>query len=455
MRRSWGWGLGCLLVILSVSARAQEGFLCEAVSKTTNGIRLVVFDPPTNRMDVYSCSDLMGEVWSISARDLPTGGSNILSWTDLGAGSGLPVKIYSFSDPTIDLDSDGYPDARESLIFKTDASNPNSRPMRVSGLVGYNGAEQNGTIYVLSVTEESSWSIAKSVALSSPGAYTNDEIGNFSSYWFKSFRDLNTNCIREIWEPFGIYSAYSLYVTSDVSGVNITLNDQPSLWGTVNYAGGVTGNVYILAATSPDSWQSPYENVTVWQQGEDLTGGVTFASFPVGFSLTGLPVTSLYVRAFIDENYDGEYSPSEPAGQYSSSAIPVSNRVVLGAFTLGEDSDADQMPDWWEWEHGLDSQNPSDAAGDPDGDGLSNLQESLFGTNPMTNDTDQDGLSDEEEIVSGLNPFYNPLEHRLASLTFAYDDQDRLERVESPASSLTMGYDAAANLTNAVCSKGE
>ncbi|HBA84504.1 MAG TPA: hypothetical protein DCZ95_10460 [Verrucomicrobia bacterium] len=279
--------------------------------------------------------------------------------------------------------------------------------MRVSGLVSYNGCEQTGSIYVLTVMEESSWSVAKSVVLASPSAYTNDEIGNFASYWFKSFLDVNANCLRENWEPHGIYSAYSLYVTTDVSGVNIALNDQPSLWGVVNYSGSVTGNVYVLAVTASNSWQSLYQSVTVWQQGEDLTGGTTFASFPINFSMTELPATSLYVRAFIDANYDGEYSPPEPAGQFSASAIPVSNRVVLGAFTLGEDSDADQMPDWWELMHGFDPGNPADALLDRDSDEAANWKEYLFSINPDNSDSDADGMPDGWEIRYGLTPSVN------------------------------------------------
>jgi len=44
------------------------------------------------------------------------------------------------------------------------------------------------------------------------------------------------------------------------------------------------------------------------------------------------------------------------------------------------DSDADQMPDGWERAMGLNPEDPADAAGDLDGDGLSNLQEFLTGT---------------------------------------------------------------------------
>ncbi len=44
------------------------------------------------------------------------------------------------------------------------------------------------------------------------------------------------------------------------------------------------------------------------------------------------------------------------------------------------------MPDWWENLHGLDPFDPSDADEDPDGDGATNLEEYLRGTDPNFND---------------------------------------------------------------------
>jgi hypothetical protein len=41
------------------------------------------------------------------------------------------------------------------------------------------------------------------------------------------------------------------------------------------------------------------------------------------------------------------------------------------------------MPDWWELWHGLNPNDPSDAALDSDGDGVSNLDEYLAGTDPQ------------------------------------------------------------------------
>ena len=68
------------------------------------------------------------------------------------------------------------------------------------------------------------------------------------------------------------------------------------------------------------------------------------------------------------------------------------------------DSDGDGMPDDWEVANGLNPNDPSDAAQDPDGDGLTNLQEFQLGTNPHVADTDGDGLNDGQEVKLGTNP---------------------------------------------------
>jgi hypothetical protein len=43
-------------------------------------------------------------------------------------------------------------------------------------------------------------------------------------------------------------------------------------------------------------------------------------------------------------------------------------------------------------------------ARDTDGDGLSDMDELFYGTNPFKADTDGDGLSDGDEVRSGSNP---------------------------------------------------
>ncbi|HNS51081.1 MAG TPA: hypothetical protein PKO09_07850 [Anaerolineae bacterium] len=67
------------------------------------------------------------------------------------------------------------------------------------------------------------------------------------------------------------------------------------------------------------------------------------------------------------------------------------------------DSEGDGMPDPWEVLYGL---NPlaGDGGGDLDGDGRTNLQEYLDGTDPSQPDSDGDGLSDSAEAVQGTDP---------------------------------------------------
>lgn len=81
---------------------------------------------------------------------------------------------------------------------------------------------------------------------------------------------------------------------------------------------------------------------------------------------------------------------------------PLSN--ITGARSYQTDSDDDGLSDQWEITYGLNPYDPSDAAVDPDGDGLSNLEECRHGTAPSSWDTDGDGMSDGWEVTHGLNP---------------------------------------------------
>ena len=74
------------------------------------------------------------------------------------------------------------------------------------------------------------------------------------------------------------------------------------------------------------------------------------------------------------------------------------------ADALGQDSDSDGMPDIWEERYGLDPEQASDASGDIDRDGLTNLEEFKYCTSPRIADSDGDGRSDGLEVEKSTSP---------------------------------------------------
>ena len=85
--------------------------------------------------------------------------------------------------------------------------------------------------------------------------------------------------------------------------------------------------------------------------------------------------------------------------------------AALGTDPSNPDTDADGLLDGFEANNDLDPLDNGSgdvnngAAGDPDGDGLNNLEEQLRGTDPNNADSDGDGLSDGDEVsVFGTQP---------------------------------------------------
>ena len=75
----------------------------------------------------------------------------------------------------------------------------------------------------------------------------------------------------------------------------------------------------------------------------------------------------------------------------------VLNNYNIGPLLKLSDSDLDGMPDSYEDENDCLNSEVADAGADPDGDGLTNLEEFELGTDPCKADSDGDGLSDGQE----------------------------------------------------------
>jgi subtilisin family serine protease/chitodextrinase len=92
---------------------------------------------------------------------------------------------------------------------------------------------------------------------------------------------------------------------------------------------------------------------------------------------------------------------------YNLAGVAVDSSVIrftTSALDEVSDSDGDGLPDYWEVEHGLDPQDPTDAGLDTDDDGLTNREEFAAMTDPNDADSDDDGMPDGWEVDRGLNP---------------------------------------------------
>lgn len=114
----------------------------------------------------------------------------------------------------------------------------------------------------------------------------------------------------------------------------------------------------------------------------------------------GAQGSSSQVDSFLEFEFTETGRYTLKVARYPNALIPVDDtyqlHISLENATL--DTDRDGMSDEWEDLYGLDKNNASDASGDIDEDGLTNIEEYRLSTNPTLADTDADGLTDLEEV---------------------------------------------------------
>jgi len=207
---------------------------------------------------------------------------------------------------------------------------------------------------------------------------------------------------------------------TNMPGGVVSLSNAPAWWAARGVTGPGEACDYAAAVQGQVKW------IAQQAAGEfgNLLGAAGGAGVPVSdlvasFSLTNnaLPVTlgqlKNVAKPFYDRLMEVGVATNYPwiSGTPSDFALANVGQVkFLFSFDFDRDTDGDGMPDGWEAVHaGFDplvaqTDSVHGMNDDPDGDGLSNLDESLLGTDPSLPDTDYDGLSDKWEADNGLNP---------------------------------------------------
>jgi hypothetical protein len=108
--------------------------------------------------------------------------------------------------------------------------------------------------------------------------------------------------------------------------------------------------------------------------------------------------------------------------------IKLADRVLTAYDCSLIDTDGDQIPDFWEKQHGLDYLDPNDADEDPDRDRLRNLNEYKYGTEPLIADSDKGGIGDGEEVLDRQTNPLKPEDDFKDSDADGLSDQDEINK---------------------------
>ena len=168
-------------------------------------------------------------------------------------------------------------------------------------------------------------------------------------------------------------------------------------------------------ATNPFLFKGKIDRLKVWKRGLTTSGTTSevAALYQQDIDNDGLwDITENNTKLWRDTNSNGIQELSELTYQNDpfhwqpldhdtdGDGLTDIQEQSLGTGIATPDSDFDLMPDGWEFTHGLNPKNPVDATLDNDtggADGLTNLDEYRYNTDPKNRDTDGDGKLDGAE----------------------------------------------------------
>lgn len=394
--------------------------------------------------------------WRIAATNLVMNGAGATNWTDTGeAGRGrvntVQCRFFCVCRGDIDTDRDRLPDARERLVhgtsperpdsdfdglsdfeevtrYGTDPNNPDTDGDGIGDAleVGPGGLGGLGVPASLPFTEDfeslnpgaldgqNDWS----------GSPTNEALVQ-SAVRYAGTQALELEGSTNLpWAEHSFSAAALDVVWSDLYAQPARHSgDAPSLETNASAAFYVDndGRLTVYDGTpGSENWVTLTNHTPIaastWAR---FTLKQEFTNQTWSLWLDGVPVAAELGFA---TNIAQEYTFCKVTGGSARSTF-VDEIQVSEQEPAGLDDDQDGMGNLWEDLYGLDRNDPADAAGDLDADGLTNLQEYQLGAVPTNTDTDADGMGDGLEWSYG----YDPAQYTAyARLPFA-EDFERLD----------------------------
>lgn len=148
-----------------------------------------------------------------------------------------------------------------------------------------------------------------------------------------------------------------------------------------NWAGGVQIRVGVYSEVKQDQpFDVPYVTTHTAEEAYELVLAHAGATLPARDSIDQRIVEEVRTGT---ATYGGSYGAKTGI---IDSQEDVGGLVFLRSYSAPLDSDGDGIPDWWMIKYGFNPINGLDHAGDLDGDGYTNLEEYLNGTNPLKAD---------------------------------------------------------------------
>ena len=314
-----------------------------------------------------------------------------------------------------DSDDDGLGDVQElfeeGLNPRSDDSDGDSLndgwELQYNGIFGVNPLTGASSSELESDTDKDGLNLSREEELdTNPGVDDTDGDGLNDSYEV----EISTSPISNDSDGDGLFDGWEVQYKG-TPGVNVTMPASSSELGSDGDRDGLTLLEESMAGTDPSS--NDTDNDSLNDGWEVLYSDAEYVN-PVS-STNDSGLGSDEDRDGLNLSREEELGTNPDANDTDADGLNDSYEVEIGTSPISNDTDGDGLFDSWEVQYnGTPGVNvtmeasSSELGSDGDSDGLTLLEESMAGTDPSSNDTDGDGLPDSWEVqysnVTGVNP---------------------------------------------------